>query len=62
MGVVQAVSDKMLTPGQVAEKFSVDVKTVARWADAGRIQYIKTPGGHRRFPESAVNALLGGNQ
>jgi excisionase family DNA binding protein len=52
------MSEKMLTPGAVAEKFSVDVKTVARWADAGRIRYIRTPGGHRRFPESAVTALL----
>lgn len=38
-----------MTPGEVAELFGVDPKTVTRWANAGRIQSFKTPGGHRRF-------------
>jgi len=31
---------------------------VTRWAAAGRIGSIRTPGGHRRFRESEVNQLL----
>ena len=50
--------DRLLTPGEVATLFRVDPKTVTRWASAGRIGSIRTPGGHRRFRESEVRALL----
>ena len=52
--------DRLLTPGEVAALFRVDPKTVPRWAAAGRIGSIRTPGGHRRFRESEVRALLEG--
>jgi excisionase family DNA binding protein len=52
--------DRLLTPGEVAALFRVDPKTVTRWAAAGRIGSIRTPGGHRRFRESEVRALLTG--
>lgn len=51
-------ADRLLTPGEVAQMFRVDPKTVTRWAAAGRIGSIRTPGGHRRFRESEVTALL----
>lgn len=51
-------NEKLLTPGEVALMFRVDPKTVTRWASAGRIGSIRTPGGHRRFRESEVTALL----
>ena len=50
--------DRLLTPGEVAAMFRVDPKTVTRWASAGRIGSIRTPGGHRRFRESEVQDLL----
>ncbi|GHF72494.1 excisionase family DNA binding protein [Amycolatopsis bartoniae] len=53
-----SVGGRLLTPGEVAALFRVDPKTVTRWATAGRIGSIRTPGGHRRFRESEVNALL----
>jgi excisionase family DNA binding protein len=52
--------ERLLTPGEVANLFRVDPKTVTRWAAAGRIGSIRTPGGHRRFRESEVRALLTG--
>jgi excisionase family DNA binding protein len=52
-------SERLLTPGEVAALFRVDPKTVTRWAASGRISSIRTPGGHRRFRESEVRALLG---
>ena len=48
----------LLTPGEVASLFRVDPKTVTRWASAGRIGSIRTPGGHRRFRESEVRSML----
>lgn len=53
---------RLLTPGEVASLFRVDPKTVTRWAAAGRISSIRTPGGHRRFRESEVRALLEGGR
>ncbi|MDP9777958.1 excisionase family DNA binding protein [Nakamurella flavida] len=51
-------AERLLTPGEVALMFRVDPKTVTRWASAGRIGSIRTPGGHRRFRESEVSSLL----
>lgn len=50
--------DRLLKPGEVADLFRVDPKTVTRWAAEGKLNSIRTPGRHRRFPESAVRALL----
>jgi excisionase family DNA binding protein len=57
---VDANNERLLTPGEVASLFRVDPKTVTRWAASGRITSIRTPGGHRRFRESEVRALLRG--
>ncbi len=51
-------SERLLTPGEVAGLFRVDPKTVTRWASAGRLGSIRTPGGHRRFRELEVRELL----
>jgi len=50
--------EKLLTPAEVASLFRVDPKTVTRWAKAGKLTSIKTLGGHRRYRESEVRALL----
>jgi excisionase family DNA binding protein len=50
--------DRLLTPGEVAAIFRVDPKTVTRWAKAGRIPAVRTPGGHARFRESVIRAFL----
>lgn len=48
----------LLTPAEVAAMFHVDPKTVARWAVRGRLSSIRTPGGHRRFLRSEVEAAM----
>ena len=48
----------LLTPAEVASLFRVDPKTVTRWAKAGKLTSIRTLGGHRRYKESEVKALL----
>lgn len=52
-------SEVLLTPAEVASLFRVDPKTVTRWAKAGKLSSIRTLGGHRRYKESEVRALLG---
>lgn len=50
--------EPLLTPAEVAALFRVDPKTVTRWAKAGKLSSIRTLGGHRRYRESEVRALL----
>ncbi|WP_242908774.1 BldC family transcriptional regulator [Actinomadura terrae] len=50
--------EALLTPGEVANMFRVDAKTVTRWAQQGKIPFVWTLGGHRRYPEKKVHALL----
>jgi excisionase family DNA binding protein len=33
-------------------------KTVSRWAQEGRLPYLRTLGGHRRYPDAEIRALL----
>lgn len=58
MSSVSDFSEKLLTPSEVAAIFRVDPKTVSRWAKAGRLPSVLTPGGHNRFRKSEVLALL----
>lgn len=51
-------SEVLLTPAEVAVMFRVDPKTVTRWARAGKLSSIRTLGGHRRYRETEVQALL----
>ena len=53
-----AAADALLTPSEVASLFRVDPKTVTRWAQAGKLSAVRTLGGHRRYRESEVRALL----
>ncbi|MDG3009258.1 BldC family transcriptional regulator [Rhodococcus sp. D2-41] len=53
-----AAQERLLTPREVAQLFRVDPKTVTRWAAAGRLGFLRTPGGHRRFREGEVRRLL----
>jgi len=48
----------LLTPAEVAKIFRVDPKTVTRWAKAGKITAIRTLGGHRRYRQSEIQALV----
>jgi len=56
-----ASDDPLLRPEEVAELFGVDVRTVARWADEGKLCSARTLGGHRRFRKSEVERLLNKN-
>lgn len=48
----------MMSTGEVARAFDVTPKTVTRWAQTGRLDSVRTPGGHRRFYRAQVDAWL----
>lgn len=53
-------SGPLLTTAEVAAMFRVESKTVTRWVRAGKLTSIRTLGGHRRYREVEVRALLAG--
>jgi len=46
-----------LTSSEVAELLHVSPKTIGRWAKEGKLPFLKTLGGHRRYPERHVRGL-----
>jgi len=47
-----------LTLGQAAEYLGVAQSTIRKWSDSGRLPAFYTPGGHRRFRRSDLDAFL----
>ena len=50
-------SEDFLRVGEVAALLHVSRQTVSRWAADGKLAYVRTVGGHRRFPRSEVERL-----
>ena len=51
------VRDEYLRAGDVARLLHVSPKTVARWATEGKLPYVRTLGGHRRFAGPQIEEL-----
>lgn len=50
-----------ITTSQVAAKFMVGTSAVRKWVAEGKLKpAITTPGGHYRFIESEIDALMAG--
>ena len=49
---------KHLTASQAAALLQVSPKTVSRWAKEGKLPFVRTLGGHRRYPDSEIRALI----
>ena len=49
-----------LHTAEVADLLHVSPKTVSRWAKEGRLPFLKTLGGHRRYPEAEIRDLAEG--
>jgi len=50
--------DVLLKPREAAAALGVSYATLKQWIIAGTIQTIRTPGGHHRIPQSALNPLM----
>jgi excisionase family DNA binding protein len=46
-----------LRTAEVADLLHVSPKTVSRWAKEGKLPFLKTLGGHRRYPEAKIREL-----
>lgn len=52
--------ERLLYRTEVADLLRVHPMTVSKWAREGKLRSARTLGGHRRFRESEVRALLEG--
>jgi excisionase family DNA binding protein len=53
------ISDKsLLTPAEAAKLLHVAPTTIRHWAQIGRLPFITTPGGHRRFDKNDILSLM----
>ena len=46
-----------LRTAEVADLLHVSPKTVSRWAKEGKLPFLRTLGGHRRYPEHEIREL-----
>jgi excisionase family DNA binding protein len=51
------VLDGYLHTGEVADILHCSPKTVSRWAKEGKLPFLRTLGGHRRYPEAKIREL-----
>lgn len=47
-----------LTLGEASRILGVDPDTLRRWADNGKVDVLKTPGGHRRFLRESIEGMI----
>jgi excisionase family DNA binding protein len=48
---------RYLWAAEVADILHVSPKTVSRWAKEGKLPFMKTLGGHRRYPAAKIREL-----
>lgn len=46
-----------LTPKQVQKRYGYHPRTLVNWAEEGKIECVKSPGGHRRYLASSLESI-----
>ena len=59
-GKAAPTAPSYLRAAEVADILHVSPKTVSRWAKEGKLPFLKTLGGHRRYPEAEIRKLAEG--
>ncbi|MBC8479773.1 MAG: helix-turn-helix domain-containing protein [FCB group bacterium] len=49
---------RFLNSNEAAQILGVNVSTIKRWTDSGKLECLQTPGGHRKFLMKHLNAFL----
>ncbi|MDO3024419.1 MerR family transcriptional regulator [Mycobacteroides abscessus] len=48
----------LMTTSEVAERLRVDSSTIRKWVAKGLLKAVTLPGGHHRFRQEDIEALL----
>ena len=59
-GAVERTDSTWLSIDAACKLLGVDQSTLRRWSDSGKIPVFRTPGGHRRYNEEDLRALVRG--
>lgn len=51
-------TQNFLTIGEVARRSGLSVDTIRRYCSQGKLPYVRTPGGQRRFRAEDVDAMF----
>lgn len=54
------MAELLLTPYEAARVLGVDPSTLRRYVAAGKLDAVRTPGGHHRYPAVTIRRLLAG--
>lgn len=49
---------RFIEAGKVAKLLHVSPKTVARWSNEGKLPFVRTLGGHRRYDPRIIGGLV----
>lgn len=50
--------NELITPKQAAKMLGITTNSLRNWELAGKIQVVKTMGGHRRYKLEEIKAML----
>lgn len=53
--------EELISPQKAAKMLSVSTDTLRNWELAGKLQVVKTMGGHRRYQLEQIKKLLNKN-
>jgi excisionase family DNA binding protein len=53
---------RWLSINEACRLLGVDQSTLRRWSDTGKVPVFRTPGGHRRYAEADLRALIDGRR
>ncbi len=56
---IETGGGRWLSINEACRFLGVDQSTLRRWSDAGKVPVFRTPGGHRRYAEDDLRALVG---
>jgi len=59
---LNTAKQSLLTPSEAAELLHVAPTTIRHWAQNGRLPFITTPGGHRRFTRENILSLMSSSE
>lgn len=54
-----ANEDPILSLTEAAERLGVTPQAILRWAESGKLHYVLSPGGLKKFRESAIKRING---
>lgn len=56
-----SLGSRWLSIDQACRMLGVDQSTLRRWSDSGKVPVFRTPGGHRRYAEDDLKAIVAGD-